>query len=395
MNCSKCGTPLAEGSTVCGVCGAPVSPQSTVVPVAPEAPVTSNVEPNVSVAAPSAPVVTPEAPVAPVAPEVPVAPVAPEVPVVSEVPVAPVAPVVATSVANQTVTPEAPVVAPVTPAAPVVEMPVVPVTSEVVNQPIINQDFSQNPNGVVPPQGPGLQQQMMGTPVVPMQPQKKDNKFMIIIIAMLLVIVVLGVIAFGDKIGINVGKSNNNSGEVKKDDSNDKEDDKDDVVTRTIVKYTLSGIDVLITDDIKVYEQENGALLIGDNKTFQSLIQLLPGNIDELSTELNEVSNDLENSSDIITKTYGGYKTVYVSGTLEGNNVDFGIMDVDGTAVLMFCTKKTSKTNIDNVFEIYADIIDSIFATNNFNSNDSNIGNDITNDGSITDDVKFDDLEEE
>lgn len=354
MNCSKCGTPLAEGSTVCGVCGAPVSPQSTVVPVAPEAPVTSNVEPNVSVAAPSAPVVTPEAPVAPVAP--------------------------------------------VTPTQPVVETPVVPVTSEVVNQPIVNQDFSQNPNGVVPPQGPGLQQQMMGTPVVPMQPQKKDNKFMIIIIAMLLVIVVLGVIAFGDKIGINVGKSNNNSGEVKKDDSNDKEDkedDKDDVVTTTIVKYTLSGIDVLITDDIKVSEQGNGTLLIGDNKTFQSLIQLLPGNIDELSTELNEVSNDLDNSSDIITKTYGGYKTIYVSGTLEGHNVDFGIMDVDGTAVLMFCTKKTSKTNIDNVFEIYADIIDSIFATNNFNSNDSNIGNDITNDDSITDDVKFDDLEEE
>lgn len=407
MNCSKCGAPLNEGSTFCGVCGTPVNPQST----------------------PVAPVATPEAPAAPVA-EAPVTPVTPEVaPTPVEQPAAPVVP------AEPVVTPAEPVLTPETPAVTPVEPVVAPVTPEVPVQPVVAPEapiaqpvqpevpvqpvtpapvqpamdgFSSQ--GVVPPQGPGLQQQMMGTPIVPMQPQKKDNKFMIIIIAMILVIVVLGVIAFGDKIGINIGGSDTKTSENKKDDSKeknnennkddkedkeDKKDDKEDIVASTGKKYSISGINVLIPDNIKVSDEGEGMLSLSDGKTFQSVIQLIPGNIDELKYEMDDLKAEMDEYGEIITKTYGSYKTMYFEGTMSGKNVDFGIMDIDGTAVMMFLTVKTARTSQADVFKLYSGIIDSIFATNSFADSESNIGNNVQAGTVEIDTVEFEELEEE
>ena len=376
MNCSKCGAPLAEGSTSCGVCGTPVvqNPQvspAVTEPVAPVAPV----EPVVPVAP-----VEPVAPVAPVAPVEPAQPVAPVTPVAPVEPVAPVASVEAAPVAPTEpvapVTPVAPVepVAPVTPAQPVA--PAEPVVQVQPVQPVDN-------SGMAPL--PGLQQQMMGTPIAPQQP-KKDNKFMIIVIVMVLAIVVLSVIAFGDKIGINSDSSKDKTSqkENKKDDSkkyddnkkddddkkgDDKEDDgKDDIVVNG-TKYSLNGITFVVPNELNVKE-ETDSIVITDKKSFAAEFAFVKANIDDYTTDQSEMKKRLiglgytPNIS--YNKKYGNYKTIYVDGTDGTDTMYFGLMDIDGAAALNFAMIEGPAYNEDTAFKYLSGIVDSIFKSNNF-----------------------------
>ena len=381
MNCSKCGAPLAEGSTSCGVCGTPVvqNPQvspAVTEPVVPVVPVQPEVTPTP--VAPVQPVVTPVEPVAPVAPVEPVAPAQPVAPVE---PVAPVASVEVAPVApTEPVAPVTPV-APVEPAAPVTPaQPVAPAEPVAQVQPVQPVDNS----GMAPL--PGLQQ-MMGTPIAPQQP-KKDNKFMIIVIVMVLAIVVLSVIAFGDKIGINSdsSKDKTNQKENKKDDSkkdddnkkddddkkgNDKEDDgKDDIVVNG-TKYSLNGITFVVPNELNVKEEAD-SIVISDRKSFAAEFAFIKANIDDYTTDQSEMKKRLiglgytPNKS--YNKKYGNYKTIYVDGTDGTDTMYFGLMDIDGTAALNFAMIEGPAYNEDTAFKYLSGIVDSIFKSNNFAS---------------------------
>ncbi len=326
MNCKKCGSPLVEGATVCGVCGERVDGQ--VVNQVSNAPVENSVQ---------APVMDNTSGVqSPPVGVTPVPPVVNNTGIGNGEPLQPTMENVQQTVPVQPATNLNQPVAPVQLTANVVP-PVQPV--ETINQPV-NSNVVAQPNNMAP-----LGAQPVTNGNAP-QPEKKNNMvFLIICGVLVIVIIVLAVLILNNNSGKKTADEPNTTAAANNTSSTTSSTSSTTLprtqATPTSGNYAdYYGIKLYVPETFITQSQNESLVYTSTTKRQMLMVQVIAYDYEDAILEFDDFVKSMEESGLVSTTKsqteYKGMKYSVVRGTVEGENVSTGYARFASGYTIMF-----------------------------------------------------------